>query len=79
MTDREAELRSFLRERFRGYHDGIAMTDSLDSVVDSLGLFELVEFVERSFSIRIPNSEFSPRRFGTIQMILQTVDEIRAG
>jgi acyl carrier protein len=73
----EAVIRTFLKERFRGFHDDVGSTDSLAAFVDSLGLFELVEFVERTFEVRIPNEEFSPRRFDTIERILETVEDMR--
>ena len=78
-TNDETRLRDFLRQRFGGYRDSLSQSDSLTEVVDSLGLFDLVEFVEREFGVAIPNEEFSPRRFSSIEGILELVDELRAG
>jgi acyl carrier protein len=78
VIEREAVLRKYLKERFRGFHDDMGPQDSLENVVDSLGLFELVEFVERTFGVRVPNEEFTPRRFGSIERILATIDEMDA-
>jgi acyl carrier protein len=72
---KEKKLRQFLKERFGGYEDAIGLTDSLESVVDSMGLFELVTFLEREFAMNLPNEEFSPQRFATIEAILKVVDE----
>ncbi len=77
--DEEQKLREFLRTRFAGYDDGLGSGDSLTDIVDSLGLFELVEFVEREFAVSVPNLDFSPRRFSSIDTILELVRELRVG
>jgi acyl carrier protein len=77
--DAEREIRSFLSSRFPGYRDDMSSDASLESVVDSLGLFDLVEWVETTFAARVPNEEFSPQRFGSIDAIVATVEEFRQG
>ena len=79
MGEVEAKIRKFLKERFRDYRDEIGQADKLDGVVDSLGLFELVTFLEEEFSLSIPNEEFSPNLFSSIENILKVVDEFRTG
>ena len=74
-NEKEKKLRKFLKERFGGYQDTIALTDSIEDVVDSMGLFELVSFLEQEFSMNLPNEEFSPQRFSTIEGILNLVEE----
>ena len=71
----EEILRRFLKERFRDYRDEMPSTDPLESVVDSMGLFELVSFVEQEFSVSIPDGEFSPRLFATIESVIRVVDK----
>lgn len=73
----EAQLRDYLKARFRGYYDNMAADADLTAVVDSLGLFELVEFVEGTSGVRIPAVDFRPARFATIHGILAFVDELR--
>jgi acyl carrier protein len=73
----EVRVRRFLKERFGAYRDEIGREDSLEDVVDSLGLFELVSYLEREFSLSIPNTEFSPQLFATIEDILQVIQEYR--
>jgi acyl carrier protein len=75
--DGEKILRTFLKERFGNYRDTLPAEDPLDGVVESLGLFELVEFIEREFQISVPTEEFSPRRFSSISVILNTIEELR--
>jgi len=75
----ETTIRRFLKERFRDYRDEMVSADPLEDVVDSMGLFELVTFVEQEFALSIPQSEFSPRLFATIGSIVQAVDKFRNG
>jgi acyl carrier protein len=75
MDEKELKLRSYLSERFAEYNDSIAISDSLEGIVDSLGLFELVAFLEKEFSILIPNEDFSPDLFASIEHILLLIDE----
>jgi acyl carrier protein len=77
MTDQEVKIRAFLKERFAGYDDRLQGDASLEGVVDSLGLFELVSFLEEEFALSIPNTEFSPQRFESINGILEVVEEFR--
>jgi acyl carrier protein len=74
----EQNVRAFLKERFAGYEDSIESNESLEGVVDSLGLFELVSYLEDEFSLSIPNSEFSPQLFESIDGILKVIAEYRA-
>jgi acyl carrier protein len=73
--DPEAVLRQFLGERFGSYREDLGRAELLEDIVDSLGLFDLVNFVEKRFSLSIPNEEFSPQRFVTIEQILETIEE----
>lgn len=75
--DAEAVLRQFLGERFGSYREGLGTAEPLEEIVDSLGLFDLVSFVEERFGLEIPNEEFSPQRFATIDKILETIEEFR--
>lgn len=74
MDEKELKLRSYLKERFANYEDSIGSEDSLEGIVDSLGLFDLVAFLEEEFAISIPNEDFSPDLFSTIQKILSLVN-----
>ena len=79
MDEVEVKIRKFLKERFRGYKDEIGQKDKLDGVVDSMGLFELVSFLESEFSLAIPNEEFGLDLFSSIENIMQVVDEFKLG
>lgn len=74
----EQEVRQFLATRFPAYSAKLRDDEPLDRVVDSLGLFDLVEWIENHYSARIPHEEFSPRRFGTIGGIVSAIREFQS-
>lgn len=47
-------------------------------VVDSLGLFTLVGFIEDQFGIAVADEDLLPENFGTIQAIIGLIDKKRA-
>jgi acyl carrier protein len=73
----EQAIREYLKSRFRGYRDDLSNDDSLRGIVDSIGQFEMVEFLEQTFEFRIPNEEFHPDRLSTIARIGETIEEFR--
>ena len=77
MISIENRLRQYLSERFGKYSDDIGLDDSLEDTVDSMGIFDLVAFLEEEFSVSIPNHEFTPRRFATVGGIIKVIDEFR--
>jgi acyl carrier protein len=76
--DNEQRLRTFLTQRFPGFDDQFESTEDLSLVVDSLGLFDLLEFVEREFDVEVPTAEFSPVKFSSITRILEFVEQLQA-
>ena len=74
----ELRLREFLSSRFPAYDASFESSDDLSLVVDSLGLFDLLEFVEREFDVHVSTEEFSPRRFSSIDCIVELVSELRS-
>jgi acyl carrier protein len=77
MGEREAKVRQYLKENFGHYRDEIEATDPLDGIVDSLGLLDLVEYVEREFGATIPTDAFSPMLFNSIDKILKTIEDFQ--
>ena len=73
----EELIRQFLKERFANYREDLGITDPLDGIVDSLGFYELVSFVEKEFSISIPNEDFSPQFFSSIENIIKTIEKFQ--
>lgn len=46
-------------------------------VLDSMGLFELVSYLEKEFDVEIDDEELVPGNFGTIRDIARLVNEKR--
>jgi acyl carrier protein len=72
--DARATIRLFVTERLapavgldRPLDDEEDLIDS--GVVDSLGIFQLIAFLEERFGIKIGDEEITPENFGTIAAI----------
>ena len=68
----KSQIREFVMENARG--KGITELSDADSlisrgIVDSLGIFPLVSFLEESFGVRIPDDEIINDNFQTIDDI----------
>jgi len=74
----EQRLRAFLQDRFPGFDEDFDAEAELSGIVDSLALFDVVEFVERDFGVDVPTAEFSPLKFSSIRRILDFVEELRS-
>jgi acyl carrier protein len=71
------QIREFVRENLAG-PKGIASftdTESLteNGVVDSLGIFRLVAFLEETFGARISDEEITSQNLSSIELIEQLV------
>lgn len=68
-TEIEREVRTFLVQNFPLYEEAkVDRDDSLveTGVIDSLGILELVDFVETRFELRIPEDELLPENLDSI-------------
>ena len=74
----ELRLRAFLKSQFPAYDDDMSNDDDLTTVVDSLGLFDLLSFIEREFDVAVPTEDFRPQQFSSIDSILRYVAELQA-
>lgn len=78
----EDKIRRFIVEELstNGVEDQI--TDDYPllerSVLDSLGLFQLVSFLEEDLGVEVLDQELVPANFGTIRDIARLVDGKRA-
>lgn len=68
----EREIKSFLSTNFPLYDEetvdpGASLVES--GVVDSLGILELVEFIEERFQLQIPEDELLPENLDSIANI----------
>lgn len=82
MTPEEA-VRAFLINELHWDGDERLLTIDFplieSHVVDSLGLFTLVSFVEQHFGVVVDDEELLPENFGTIGKITQLIDRKRSG
>jgi acyl carrier protein len=71
----EDRLRGFIADEIGTGVDAGELTDDyvLRDVVDSMGLFEIVSFIESEFEVEIANEELVPRNFDTIRGIADLV------
>ena len=65
-------VRSFLQRKLpsarkKNFNDDSNLLES--GIIDSLGVLELVTFLERSFAIRIADDELTPENFASVNSI----------
>jgi acyl carrier protein len=77
MQDHE-RLRRFIRDAF--LVDDFADGDSFltTGIVDSLGILQLVSFVEAEFGIRVEDAELVPENFDSLEKVAAFVGRKRA-
>ena len=77
----ENKLRSFIVEELRWNGRGAELTDDYPlierGVVDSLGIFSIVSFVESEFGIEVLDEDLVPENFGSIAGIASLVGSKR--
>ena len=76
MSDTGDRIRGFITSEIMFEDSSATLTDDtplLGSVMDSLGLMQLVAFLEERFGIAIADTEITPDNFATIARIEQLV------
>jgi acyl carrier protein len=72
------QIRNYLEEKYLSTHKGIQLTDNTllleEKVIDSVGVLELLLFVEETFRIEVPEEDISPDHFGTISKLALYID-----
>ena len=75
--DARAAIRGFVLDRLAptsGRSDIADDDDLIDSgVIDSLGIFQLVAFLEETFGVTIGDQEITPENFGSVSAIERMV------
>jgi len=77
----QRSIRSFIAEKFpaarkRTISDETALLES--GIVDSLGVLDVVGFLEETFAIKIEDDELTPDNFGSIHLLSSFVEQKRA-
>ncbi len=72
-------VRSFIRESF--FLDEIDDDASFlaNGTLDSLGIMQLVAFVESEFGVKIPEADLVPENFDSVARVASYVERARAG
>ncbi len=71
-------IRSFVVQKFpaarkRGLSDDLPLLES--GIIDSLGVLDVVEFLEQTFTMKIEDDELTPANFGNIKCMAALVDQ----
>lgn len=75
MTEMQREIRQFIADNFIFDQDLQALSGSESltqtGVIDSMGVLELIMFLEETYSIKIPDEETLPENLDTIDNIVR--------
>ena len=81
-TTASDQIRAFVLEKFpQAKKKNLRDTDKLleSGIVDSLGILDLVAFLESDFQVHITDDELLPENFQTVEAIAQFVERKRNG
>ena len=72
MTDYERDVRDFIAENFILDDDDLPGDASLtrEGVLDSMGVLELIMFIEERYGLKVPDEDTVPENFDTIDRIV---------
>jgi acyl carrier protein len=69
----ESEIRKFITENMLFSADGFNYDDDASlleaGIVDSIGVMELVSFVDKTYKITVPPEDISPDKFDSINRL----------
>jgi acyl carrier protein len=75
----EGQIRVFIADNFMIGHDPTSLkrdTSFLDNgIIDSLGVLELVSFIEDSFGIEVKDEELIPENLDSISNLLRYIEK----
>ena len=77
----ETAVRSFLKDQLGKDVTRVGPDDSLleAGVVDSMGVMQLVTYLETNFGITVPDDDLMPENFDSIAAIVAFVNRRKAG
>ncbi len=80
-TSTSSRIRAYVMQKFpaarkRKIDDDVALLES--GVIDSLGVLDLVQFLDESFGITISDDELTPDNFSSINAMAAFVEQKRA-
>lgn len=71
------QIRAYIETKFG---KSVGADDSLldSGLLDSIGIFEMVTFLEETFGVKVEDEAIVPEHFETIALIATFVDSLRA-
>lgn len=80
MTTFRQELAKFIQNNLVGSERGITVNETTplieQGIVDSMGLMQIVAFIEERTHVRVPDDDVSPENFETIETIDGMVERL---
>lgn len=76
MQDISNSIKDFIKERFLGDNQRKIQNSDLlfaEGIIDSLGLLELIAFIEKTFGVRIKMSEIGIDNFESVEKITNLI------
>jgi acyl carrier protein len=77
-----AQVRQFIQENFLYMRPDLQFTDDEPllgrGIIDSLGVMELIGFVEEAFGIQVNDFDVTEEHFGSVAAIARYVEKSRA-
>ncbi|OGO23642.1 MAG: hypothetical protein A2144_01415 [Chloroflexi bacterium RBG_16_50_9] len=74
----EKDLKKFIVTRLMRGKDSQVLTDDVSlfetGIIDSLGLLEMVSFLEERFKVRVEDEELIPENFETVSKLINFVE-----
>ena len=75
------QIRDYIAENFMFSSNGFNMDDNESfleaGVVDSLGVLEMVTFVEETFGLKVPDEEIVPDNFDSVDNLAAYIERKR--
>ena len=76
MKDIERDVRGFLRENFIITNGELGVGESLtrNGVLDSMGVLELIMFIEERYGLKVPDEDTLPENLDSVERIVGYVE-----
>jgi acyl carrier protein len=79
IMDLEKAITRYLDTHHASEQKGIHLTGNTqlleEKIIDSLGILELISFVEETFNIEVPDEDIIPENFATIEKLTRYVED----
>jgi len=78
----KTELASFIEKTLVGADRRLSITEKTalieDGIIDSMGLMQIVLFLEERAGVRVPDDEVTPDNFETVDAINRLVERLQS-